>query len=51
MKCVLTLPEDVAGTFRSYLPITAAITLFLNACDQTPLVLQTMQDPTSLILR
>jgi len=33
MKTVVTVPEDVAGKFRTYLPIKTATTLFMDACD------------------
>jgi len=44
MTYVVTVQEDVAGISRTYLPIMAAITLFMDACDQAPLILPQMQD-------
>ena len=51
MNWVVTIPEDVAGIFCTYLPIMVAISLFMDVCDQKPLFLQKMQDPKSLMLR
>ena len=51
MKWVVTVPEVMAGIFRTYPPIKAAIFLFMDACDQAPLILLKMQDPESLTLR
>jgi len=44
MKYVVTVPEDVAGISRTYLPIPAAISCIIDACDQAPLILPKMQD-------
>ena len=44
MIYVVTVPEDVAGISRTYVPITAAISLFMDACDEMPLIFQQMQD-------
>ena len=51
MKWVVTVPDDVAEIFCTFLPITAAISLFMDACDQVPLIIPKMQDPKSLTLR
>jgi len=50
MKEVATVPEDVAGIIRTYLPIKAATSLFMNASDQAPVVLPQMQEPKSMTL-
>jgi len=44
MKYVVTVPEDVVEICRTYRPIMAAISLFIDACDQAPLILLKMQD-------
>ena len=50
MKQVVTVLEDVAGISRTYLLIKPAISLFMDACDQAPLLLRKMQDQKSLTL-
>ena len=50
MKYVVTVPEDVSGISRTYLPIRASIRLFIDACDQAPLIIPTMEDQKSLML-
>jgi len=50
IKWVVTVLVDVVGIFRTYLPIKAAISLFMDTCDQEPLLLPKMQDPKSLRL-
>ena len=50
MKLVVTVPEDVAGIFHTYLPINNAIKPFMDACDQVPLIFAKMQDSKSLAL-
>jgi len=50
MKWVVTVPEDVARISRTYLPIKAAMSFFMDACDQAPLILPKMQDQISLTL-
>jgi len=50
MKYVVNVPEDVAGIPCTYLPIKAAIYLFMNAGDQAPLILLKMQDLKLLTL-
>jgi len=50
MKYVVTVPEDVAGISRTYLPIRASIRLFIDACDPAPLIILTMEDQKSLML-
>jgi hypothetical protein len=47
---VITGVEDVAGIFRIYLPIKAAIYLIMDTFDQAPLIFQMMQDPKSWTL-
>jgi len=42
MKYVDTVLEDVAGISRAYLPMKAAISLFMDACDYVPLMLLKM---------
>jgi len=51
MKYVVTVLEDVAGISSTYLPIKAAISLLMDACDQVPLMLPKMQDQKLLTLR
>jgi len=43
MKYVVTVPEDVAEISCTYLPRKAAISLFMDAWDQAPLILPKMQ--------
>ena len=50
MKEVVTVPEDVARISHTYLPIKASISIFMDACDQGPLILPKMQDQISLTL-
>ena len=50
MKYVVTVPEDVAGISRTYLPIKAAISFCMDAFDQAPLILPKMQDQILLTL-
>jgi len=50
MKWVVTVQEDLAGIFSTYLPIKATITWFIDASDYAPLILLKMQDPKSLTL-
>jgi len=50
MKYFVTVPEDVARTSHTYLPIKAAISFFMDVCDQAPLILPKMQDQISLTL-
>jgi hypothetical protein len=50
MECVVTIQEDVVGIIRIHLPIKAAISLWVDPCDQAPLILPKMYDPKSLIL-
>jgi hypothetical protein len=50
MKCAVTVIEDVAGIFCTYLPIMAAIFLYMDACDEVPLILPKMEDPKSLTI-
>jgi len=50
MKYVVTVPEDVARISCTYLPIKAAISFFMDAFDQAPLILSKMQDQISLTL-
>ena len=45
MKLAVTVPEDMVGIFHTYLLIKAAISLFMDACDQAPLILPKMEDP------
>ena len=49
MSC--SVLEDVAEIFRTYLPIKAATFLFIDTCEQAPLILTKMQDPKSLKVR
>jgi len=51
MTYVVTVPEDVAGISHTYRPIKAAISLFMDAHDQAPLILPKLQDQYSLTLR
>ena len=44
MRYVDTVLEDVAGISHTYLAIKAAISLFMEACDQAPLILPKMQN-------
>ena len=44
MKWVFTVPEDVVRISCTYLPIKAAISMIVDACDQAPLRLPKMQD-------
>jgi len=50
MENVVTVPEDMAAISGKYLPITAAISLFMDACDQAPLIVLKMQGQTLLML-
>jgi len=50
MKSVDTVPEDVARISRTYLPIKAAISFFMDVFDQAPVILPKMQDQISLML-
>jgi hypothetical protein len=50
MKYVITVPEDVVGTSHTYLPIKAAISIFMDACDEVPLIFPKMQEQKSLTL-
>jgi hypothetical protein len=38
MEWVVTVPEYVAGIFCTYLLMQAAITFFMDAWDQVPLI-------------
>jgi hypothetical protein len=44
MKYVVSVPEDATGISHTYLPIKAAISVFMDAGDQAPLILPKMQD-------
>ena len=49
---LLTLvPENVAGISHAYSPIQAAISLFMDGCDQVPHILPKMQNKKSSTLR
>jgi len=50
MKSVVTVPEDVVGISHTYLPIKAAISVFMDACDQSPLIIRKMPQQKSLTL-
>jgi len=50
MKWVIARLEDLAGIFHTYLPIKAAISLFMDACDQALLIVPKMEDPNWLTL-
>jgi len=50
MKYVLTALEEVAGIFRSHLPIQASISLFIHACDQVLLTSPKMEEQKLLTL-
>jgi len=50
MKEVVTVPEDVAGISRMYLPVMAAIPLPMDACDQVPPILPKIQNQKLLTL-
>jgi hypothetical protein len=50
MKKVVTVPEDVARIYCTYLLIKAALSFFIDACDQAPLILPKMQDQISMTL-
>ena len=43
MKYLITVLEDVVDISNTYLPITAAISLFMDASDQVPLILPKKQ--------
>jgi len=43
--------QHVVGIFCIYVPIKAAISLFMDACDHAPLILPKMEDPKMLTLR
>jgi len=47
---VITVQEDVAEISRTYLPIKAAISLFIEDGDQVPLILQKKHEQKSLTL-
>jgi hypothetical protein len=47
MKLVVTVLEDVGGIICPYLPIKAAISLFMDTGDQAPLILLMMQSSKS----
>jgi len=47
---VVTIPEGVVAISRTCLPIKAAISFIMNACDQAPLILPKMQDQKLLKL-
>jgi hypothetical protein len=42
MKLVVTVPENVIGMFHTYQIMTAAISLFIDACNQVSLRLKRM---------
>jgi len=44
MKYVVTVTEDVVGKSHAYLPIEAAISLFMDASDKALLILPKMHD-------
>jgi hypothetical protein len=50
MKFVVTVQEDAAEISRTYWPVMAVISLFMNACDKVPLILPKKQEPKSLTL-
>jgi len=50
MKWVVTVQENVEGIFCTHLLIKAAILLYMDACDQTPVIVPEMHDPESLTL-
>jgi hypothetical protein len=50
MKYVITVPEDVVGTSHTYLLIKAAISMFIDACDEVPLIFPKMQEQKLLTL-
>jgi hypothetical protein len=50
MKYIVTVPEDGARISHTYLPLMAAIFLFMNVCDQAPLILPKMEDEILLVL-
>jgi len=50
MKSVVTVPEDVAWISHTYLHIKAAISFFMDACNQAPLIVPKMQDQKLLTL-
>ena len=47
---VVTVLENVVGISHTYLPIQIAISFFMDACDQAPLILPKMQDQKSFTL-
>jgi hypothetical protein len=52
MKYVVNVTEDVAGIFRTYLPIQAsAVSFFMDTCDQVPLILLKMKGQIYLMPR
>jgi hypothetical protein len=50
MKKVVTIREDVAGISHTYMPIRAAISLFIDASEQVPLILPNMHGQKLLTL-
>jgi hypothetical protein len=50
MKYVVTVPEDVGRLSRTYLPIKAVISFFMDVGDHAPLILPKMLDQISLTL-
>jgi len=50
MKYVVTVPEDVARISRTYLPIKATISFFMDAYDEEPPKLPKMPDQISFTL-
>jgi len=50
MKQVVTVLEDVARIYGTYLPTKAAISYVMDAWDQAPLILPKMHDQISLTL-
>jgi hypothetical protein len=51
MKSVVTVWAAVAGMYLAYLPMEAAKSLFMDACDLAPLIIPKMRDQKSLALR
>jgi len=50
MKSIVTVQEDAAEISRTYLPIQAAILVFIDVCGQVPQILPKMHEHKSLTL-
>jgi hypothetical protein len=50
MKSMITVREDVAKISRTYLPISAAISFFMDACSHLPRMLLKKQEQKWLMI-